>query len=129
MTLRTRVIAKALLLPALVGIACIAAPTAAQADSSDCPSGYVCMWEDNKFQGEMYVRQPLNVGSYDIDGWDGDNEISSIYVNQSGTRKCVTLYNGDNWTGSTWKSDNWGDMLKRLDYAGDFDNKAESYKI
>jgi hypothetical protein len=65
------------------------------------------------------------VGSYDIDGWDGDNEISSI-INESRTL-CVTLYNNDNFTGSTYRMSPDGSN-PRLSNAN-FDNKAESFRI
>ena len=41
-----------------------------------------------------------NVGKvYDVDGWDGDNELSSI-ANKSG--KTLRLYKTDNATGFSW---------------------------
>ena len=112
-----------LAMPAAVGAAVVLAPSAAVADSSDCPSGYVCMWEDKTFHGSMYVRQPDDVGSYDIDGWDGDDEISSVY--NTSTTKCVRLYDNDRWTGTSYVVGKGS----RLSSLPGFDNEAESYKI
>lgn len=122
---RTRIILATLFLPALAVAATLTGPTAAQAESTDCPADYVCMWEDNDFQGSMYVRQPANIGSYDIDGWDGDNEISSYYINAS--FRCVTMYADDNWKGAVFHTFRWGPKLKSLSEL--FDNEAESYTI
>ncbi|MER6184987.1 hypothetical protein [Streptomyces sp. NPDC001652] len=35
------------------------------------------MWEDGNYEGSGYVDVVAG-GPYDIDGWNGDNEISSI---------------------------------------------------
>lgn len=105
----------------------VAAPAQA---AGTCASGYVCMWEDPNYNGEKYVSQPGDVGSYEIDGWDGDNEISSV-INRTG--KCIRLYDNDGWSGTTYKIGkvvSGGDNGKRpnLEQNG-FDNEAESYKI
>jgi hypothetical protein len=115
-------------LAALMGSVVATAPlmiaTPAQADSSDCPSNYVCMWEDPNYSGSMYVRQPSSLGSYNIDGWDGDNEISSVYNN---SRNCVRMYDNDNYTGTSYFV-SWLGMLPNLAQNG-YDNEAESFKI
>jgi hypothetical protein len=123
MSARRRIIATATSLFASISAFAVLTPPAAQADSSDCPSYYICMWEDPNYRGSMYVRQPANTGSYDIDGWDGDNEISSVINNSPSV--CVRMYDNDRWTGTTYalgKSE-WASSL------GSFDNEAESYKI
>ncbi len=71
----------------------------AQADGY-CPSGRVCMWEDSNFSGDRWVD--VKVGgadwSYNIDGWNGDNEISSI-DNASGWD--IRVWGNDNPTGAS----------------------------
>lgn len=119
---RTRSLAGALLLSAVAVSASVLAPTSALADSSDCPSNYVCMWEDSTFHGSMYVRQADDIASYDIDGWDGDNEISSVFNN---TIYCVRLFENDDWTGDSYVVP----AGARLATLVDFDNEAESYTI
>jgi hypothetical protein len=91
-----------------------------------CPENYVCMWEDPAWSGSEYVHQyATSNGSFNIDGWDGDNEISSI-INESKTH-CIKLYDNDNYTGSTYTMGKDGSN-PRLSNAS-FDNKAESFKI
>jgi hypothetical protein len=107
----------------LAGITTIA--PAASASESDCPDSYVCMWEDPYESGSLYVYQPGNAGSYEIDWWDGDNEISSV-VNRTG--KCIILYDGDDQTGSSYTINATTTRLYNLSLNG-WDNRAESYNI
>jgi hypothetical protein len=99
-------------------------PLSAQADSSDCPNRYVCMWEDPNYSGSMYVRQASTPGSYNIGSWNGDNEISSVYNNSD---NCVRLYDNDNYTGTSYYI-NIRTLLPNLTQNG-YDNEAESFKI
>ncbi|MFC3493107.1 peptidase inhibitor family I36 protein [Glycomyces rhizosphaerae] len=65
-----------------------------------CASGYFCGWENSGYSGDKWVNWRVGgVGTvYEIDGWDGDNEISS-FSNES-SRK-LRIYNGDNATGAS----------------------------
>jgi hypothetical protein len=89
-----------------------------------CASGSVCMWEDPGYNGSKYVNQPGNSGSYEIDGWNGDNEITSVINN---TGKCIRLYDNDGWSGTTYYIEKGGSR-SNLQQNG-YDNEAESYKI
>lgn len=119
---------KALAVAGSVGALTLGMYTApAQADA-ECPEHYVCMWEDGNYTGSMYVYQPGNlpdhVGLYEIDWWDGDNEISSVKNN---TGKCVRLFADDGGGGRTYFIERAG---TRSDLAlNGFDNEAESYAI
>jgi hypothetical protein len=89
----------------------------------DCyAAGQVCMWEDPGAQGSNYVAHSATVGKYEIGGFNGDNEISSI-VNATGY--CVTLYDNDGWTGTSKTFQPHTELLN----FGSYDNEAESYKI
>lgn len=99
----------------------IAIPASA---AGSCNAGSVCMWEDPGYNGEKYVDQPGRSGSYEIDGWDGDNEISSV-INKTG--KCVRLYDNDGHTGTSYFIEKGGSRTN-LEQNG-YDNEAESYKI
>lgn len=92
--------------------------------AGDCDRGNVCMWEDPHYSGSKYVDQPGNPGYYNIDWWDGDNEISSVVNN---TDKCVTLYDEDDWSGNTYTIEKGG-WRADLTQNG-FDNSAQSYRI
>jgi hypothetical protein len=97
-------------------------------DADKCPSDYVCMWEDNNYNGSMYVkyRDGSKTGNkYDIGGFNGDNEISAV-VNNTGW--LLVMYDNDNYTGSRAcvrpysKSANLGSSFG-------YDNEAESFKL
>jgi hypothetical protein len=84
-----------LFLAAFVALAAFQA-TNASADGY-CPAGRVCMWEDSNYQGSRYVDVSGTPGyGYEIDWWNGDNEISSI-DNASGS--WVNVFDGDGYTG------------------------------
>ncbi|MGI5163652.1 peptidase inhibitor family I36 protein [Spirillospora sp. CA-253888] len=108
------------------GLAAVPADAAARAAAS-CPSGYVCMWEDPYYGGDLYVQQSAINGRHEIDGWNGDNEISSVINN---TGKCVVLYANDGWSGRTHPIQKSGTQRLRpnLQLNG-YDNEAESYGI
>jgi hypothetical protein len=90
-----------------------------------CSENYVCMWEDPGYNGSRYVRQYKSSGYYQIDGWDGDNEISSV---KNYTGKCVRLYDNDDHTGDSYRIDKNVRTISNLEEVG-FDNDAESYRI
>lgn len=79
------------------------AETTTQADerAGGCRSGYVCAWEDKNYGGDKWVNWKVgSVGTvYDVDGWDGDNELSSISNESS---KTLRLYKTDDATGFSW---------------------------
>ncbi|MFI6520571.1 peptidase inhibitor family I36 protein [Spirillospora sp. NPDC050679] len=108
------------------GFAAVPADASARAAAS-CPSGYVCMWEDAYYGGDKYVEQPAINGHHEIDGWNGDNEISSV-VNNTG--KCIVLYANDGWSGRTHPIQKSGAQRLRADLQlNGYDNEAESYGI
>ncbi|SFQ99890.1 hypothetical protein SAMN04488564_101952 [Lentzea waywayandensis] len=84
-------------------------------------------WEDNNFSGDRYIDVGQGECSEDkceIDGWNGDNEISS--VNNDSTCK-LRLFANDAWTGRFY------DLNKQtsngnLSSVG-FDNEAESLQF
>jgi hypothetical protein len=75
-------------------------PAQASASANDCPDDFVCMWEDSQYGGDMWVRYErgtINLDKFEIDGWDGDNEISSIVNN---TDIYLIIFEDDNWNGA-----------------------------
>ncbi|NUR70860.1 MAG: peptidase inhibitor family I36 protein [Hamadaea sp.] len=94
---------------------------------STCPSSDVCMWEDNSFGGNKWVEQSTYDGKvYDIDWWNGDNEISSIR-NNSGFWICV--YPGDYTWGGGYIKVGPHTEYSNLAQSFGFDNEAESFKV
>jgi hypothetical protein len=92
-----------------------------------CPSNNVCMWEDNNYGGNKWVEQTARLDRvYDIDWWDGDNEISSI-KNTSGLYVCV--YPGDYTWGGGYIVVEPHQELPNLAQSHGFDNQAESLKF
>ena len=89
-----KVLASIAVASAAAGVAVVSAGPAS-ADGY-CPPGRVCMWEDRDFSGSRYVDVAAVPGTYNIDGWDGDNEITSL-DNASGRE--VWVYDNDNCTG------------------------------
>ncbi|WP_168801628.1 peptidase inhibitor family I36 protein [Glycomyces buryatensis] len=89
----------------------------------NCDQGRVCMFEDNHYTGSKYSNwKPTGAGKYQIDGWDGDNEISSV-ANMS--NYAVYLYANDDYTDFLIciPADSYeGDLVYYLD------NDAESAK-
>jgi hypothetical protein len=107
---------------AVTGVVSAAAP--AQADIRNCPGGNVCMWEDSNFSSDMYVSQMVRPGQYEIDWWNGDNEISSL-VNNGGCQ--VVVYDGDALTGSALVVPPHRQYAD-LDSIG-WDNRAQSFEV
>ncbi len=83
------------------------------------------MWEDPGYNGSRYVNQYKRSGYYQIDGWDGDNEISSV---KNYTGKCIRLYANDGYNGDSYVVDKRVEHISNLEHVG-FDNEAESYRI
>lgn len=121
-----RRIAAAVAAAGLAAIASLGLAAPAQAGGyAQCGSGYVCMWEDAGFQGDEWVHwKPSGIGAkYNIDGWDGDNEISSIY-NHSGY--ALRIYANDDYTGESICIGRGGDRPALKDQS--FNDDAESAK-
>lgn len=92
-----------------------------------CGDNRVCMWEDNNFGGNKWVDQSAPNGKvYDIDWWNGDNEISSIR-NTSDYYICV--YPGDYTWGGGYIIINPNREYGNLAQSFGFDNDAESFKV
>lgn len=123
MKLRTTVAAVGVCLGTVpLGLTLEAAPASAAAP---CSENYVCMWEDAGYNGSRYVRQYKTSGYYQIDGWDGDNEISSV---KNYTGKCVRLYDNDDHTGDTYTIHKNQRTVPNLKEVG-FNDDAESFRI
>lgn len=123
-----------LALLATLGICATVATTTASAGT--CSAGRVCMWEDPNFSGSRYVNVLPSVNRYyEIDWWNGDNEISSV-VNNS--YYAVKLSDGDYTDGPSWNRNKgtavcippYGRVPDLIVYPfGNltFDNRAESF--
>lgn len=89
---------------ALVGVIGVAAP--AQAATSNCPSGYVCVWGDENFKTDgtdsglvkFYYYIP-NYGGYNYEGKsiNANDTISSIY--NHGNTETAYMYEHANKAG------------------------------
>jgi hypothetical protein len=99
---------------------------------ADCGSGgscddkYVCMWEDNDYEGDKWVnyREGTSPGDrVEIDGWDGDNEISSVKNN---TKLYVVMYADDEFRGRI-QCIAPESSSPNLRQSNGFDNEAESF--
>lgn len=120
---RKRVAATLICGLAVAGFGAISPAVAAESAPA---AGNVRMWEDPGYTGEQYVdTTPANCSDgCDIDGWDGDNEISSV---RNETNCIVRLYADDNLGGRSV------DLAANTAYTNlelqGFDNDAESYEF
>ncbi|MGW1340106.1 peptidase inhibitor family I36 protein [Kribbella sp. NPDC002412] len=109
-----------------LAMAAFAAITPAAAAENAPTAGNVRMWEDPDFTGSQYVDTTPDTcpDGCDIDGWDGDNEISSV---RNETNCIVRLYADDNLGGRSvdLKANT---SYHNLELQG-FDNDAESYEF
>jgi hypothetical protein len=109
-----------------------AEPTETDAEimAGGCANNYVCGWEDKNYGGDKWVNWKVGaVGTvYEVDGWDGDDEISSI-SNESG--KLLRLYAGDNATGYSICFAKETDAKDLSDLGGgqSFNDEIESIKV
>lgn len=95
----------------------------AAADDARCPNDHVCMYEDPQMGGSLYVNQRyVGNGRFEIDGWDGDNEISSVINN---TNASIKIYSNDGW-GGNWHCVGPKGTRSNLEN-NNFDNTAESW--
>jgi hypothetical protein len=92
--MKMKMLARSAVAAAAVGGATVI--MAAPASANVCASGNVCMWEDANYTGSKYVDIVGRPGTYDIDWWNGDNEITSI---KNPTNLYLDLYDNDNCTG------------------------------
>lgn len=126
----TRRTATTMLSAATLGLGSVVLLAPAASASDYCPANHVCMWEDDNFTGDRWVDQELGaIGSaYDIDWYDGDNEISSIENGGTVTTgKHIRVYGNDDLSGdSVCLAPNV--LIGDLDIYG-FDNDAESFVI
>ncbi|WP_086821717.1 peptidase inhibitor family I36 protein [Allokutzneria sp. NRRL B-24872] len=86
---------------ALAAAAAVVLPSTANADVQ-CPAGHVCMWEHENYGGYRYFYFDPAPGTtyYEIGGWDGDNEITSV---QNLTNCTVSLFDNDlDTSGTSW---------------------------
>lgn len=83
---------------ALVSGAGLMAAMPAEAAASDCPSGYVCVWNDLNYgpQNTMVKKLMVSTTYWDLPSGPQD-EVSSWY-NKTNTRKCLLDY----WNGTTY---------------------------
>ncbi|TCC26696.1 peptidase inhibitor family I36 protein [Kribbella speibonae] len=133
MKLRTR-LTTALVAVSMSGIVFASSAAAVEPDiatarsegSNAVAAGPLLMWEDPNYTGDLYVAAyPSDCPKgCDIDGWDGDNEISSA---KNQTTCTVRLYDNDGFTGS-YVDLGAGRNYSDLKLVG-FDNRAESYKF
>jgi hypothetical protein len=100
------------------------ADAAIQAGS--CASGRFCMWEDANYSGSKYANwAPTGVNQkYQLDGWDGDNEISSLINN---TRYDIRVYDNDDYSGES-RCVKPGEQWDDLKFWYEFNDDIESAK-
>lgn len=78
---------------------------------SDCPSGWLCLWEDRdysgrmlKFQSTMYWQNLTDYGFNDeMSSWRNRRGYDSKWAwhtNGGGTRRCMDSYSSSNYVGS-----------------------------
>ncbi|MDF5759334.1 peptidase inhibitor family I36 protein [Spongiactinospora sp. TRM90649] len=110
----------------VVGQALAGVGAAAPASASDvrCKiSNLACLYEDINGNGDEYGgvwRQ----GKYELGGWDGDNEISSV---SNYSEWCMTLYTNDGWGGRTLTLGPKRSLYNLKDWG--FNDDTESYRL
>lgn len=115
-----------LLLAAVIILAAVgvSVATPASAGWGTCwGAGQVCLYEDAGWQGDEYGRVSA-AGFYELGGWNGDNEISSVLNN---TSNCLTLYSNDGGGGRTLTVGPHSEIGTLKDY--NFNDDTESYRI
>jgi hypothetical protein len=115
---------------AFVLMAALGAQTPAHANpitilDATCYWPDVCLFEDDNYYGDKYVRSGRDQHAWEIGGWNGDNEISSV-KNYSSWGLC--LYEDDEQEGE-WIRIPAGGAVADLDAGHDFDNDAESARL
>jgi hypothetical protein len=79
------------------------------------------MFEDWNFGGDKYV-DITRPGTYDIDWWNGDNEITSV---SNATGMWIILYDYDDCTGAQWTVQPYTDNADLPDV---IDDDAECFR-
>lgn len=104
-------------------IATVMATSPAFADGH-CDANRVCMWEDDAFKGDRWVNTTVGgpPWDYNIDGWNGDNEISSI---DNATGRYILVWSNDQADGRSLCVPPHTDMAS----LGNFDNDAEYFQV
>jgi len=118
----------------LAAVAILVLPSPALAKGyADCKANrQACLFEDPGEQGSQYAAV-TKLGKYELDWWNGDNEISSV-VNF--TPYCLRLYDNDGWTGTSFTVPKFTGSVEsenavtreRLEDDG-FDNETESFEL
>jgi hypothetical protein len=110
-------------LPLAAATAMVMTAVPASAHHNRCGHDRVCMFEDPNYDGSLYVNQPYRSnGKFEIDWWEGDNEISSVINN---TNASIRIYSNDG-QGGAWHC--VGPQATRSNLAdNNFDNTAESW--
>jgi hypothetical protein len=110
---------------AVVALSVAPAQADERADASICAGGRICMWEDSNYSGSRYANwAPTGTGQkYQLDGWDGDNEITSLVNN---TRYKIRVYDNDDYSGESRCLDPGEEVRNLKDW--DFNDKIESAK-
>ncbi|HEY1093439.1 MAG TPA: peptidase inhibitor family I36 protein [Glycomyces sp.] len=110
---------------AVVALSVAPAQAEERADASICAGGRFCMWEDSSYGGSRYANwAPTGTGQkFQLDGWDGDNEITSLVNN---TRYKIRVYDNDDYSGESRCLDSGAAVKNLKDW--DFNDKIESAK-
>ncbi|WP_170180491.1 peptidase inhibitor family I36 protein [Actinomadura pelletieri] len=103
-----------------LGVVGLSAPASA---GEWCGWNEICMFEDALYRGDRYVSHTAVPGRYQIDWWNGDNEISSAMNNSFDF--CVRLYDNDDWSGATYTI-GYDEVHSTLP---GFNDRAESYIV
>lgn len=95
---------------------------------TSCADNHVCLWEDFNYGGSKYVDYTQGTRPndfFEIDGWSGDNEISSVKNN---TDLVLVLWDNDGYSG-TRACVNPNSSSSNLSTTHGFDNEAESFQL
>ncbi|MGQ0779373.1 MAG: peptidase inhibitor family I36 protein [Pseudonocardiales bacterium] len=119
--MRKRAIASLAVLGAAIATTMVTSP--AYADGY-CPANRICMWEDANFTGDRWVDTEVGAPGwfYDIDWFNGDNEISSI---DNATGRSIRVWANDNPSGNSICLP----PHTRRDSLGSFNDDAESFVV
>jgi len=123
-----KILAGLIPLVAALGLAVAASPASAD---GYCPSGRICMWEDENYTGDRWVDVPGSPGGVEIDWWNGDHEISSV-DNASGYDLRLSpgdLDGGGAWVGFGYLCVQPHQRISSLAAYADYDNVPRSFVV